>query len=91
MPNKRYAIKEMFYTLQGKVLASRKSSRVLSAFGRTYGLGEKSRDTYSRFCDTDFVGIDGTHGGRYEVNEVVDTIFVSLERNRHSYGCIYRW
>ena len=76
MSNKRYAIKEMFYTLQGEGFHAGRAAVFCRFSGCNLWSGlEKSRDTAAcRFCDTDFVGVDGTHGGRYEVNEVVDTI-----------------
>lgn len=76
MPSKRYAIKEMFYTLQGEGFHAGKAAVFCRFSGCNLWSGlEKSRSTAAcRFCDTDFVGIDGTHGGRYEAAEVVKTI-----------------
>ena len=76
MPNKRYAIKEMFYTLQGEGFHAGKAAVFCRFSGCNLWSGlEKSRSSAAcRFCDTDFVGVDGTHGGRYEADEVVKTI-----------------
>lgn len=76
MSIKRYAIKEMFYTLQGEGFHAGQAAVFCRFSGCNLWSGlEKSRDTAAcRFCDTDFVGIDGTHGGRYETIDLVNTI-----------------
>ena len=76
MSSKRYAIKEMFYTLQGEGFHAGRAAVFCRFSGCNLWSGlEKSRSTAAcRFCDTNFVGIDGTHGGRYESAEVVSTI-----------------
>ena len=76
MPTKRYAIKEMFYTLQGEGFHAGQSAVFCRFSGCNLWSGlEKARSTAAcRFCDTNFVGVDGTHGGRYEVTELVSTI-----------------
>ena len=62
-----YAVKEIFLTLQGE---GRHAGRV-AVFCRFAGCNlwsgrEADRATAAcTFCDTDFVGIDGTLGGRY--------------------------
>ena len=62
-----YAVKEMFLTLQGEgVHAGRRA-----VFARFTGCNlwsglEKDRvDAVCKFCDTDFVGMDGEGGGRF--------------------------
>jgi 7-carboxy-7-deazaguanine synthase len=62
-----YAIKEMFLTLQGEGLqAGRRAVFVRFAGCNLWSGREQDRATADcRFCDTDFVGIDGTDGGRY--------------------------
>ena len=76
MPRKRYAIKEMFYTLQGEGFHAGRAAVFCRFSGCNLWSGlERSRETAAcRFCDTDFVGVDGTNGGRYETNELVSTI-----------------
>ena len=76
MPTKRYAIKEMFYTLQGEGFHAGRAAVFCRFSGCNLWSGlEKSREKAAcRFCDTDFIGIDGTYGGRYEAQAVVDTI-----------------
>jgi 7-carboxy-7-deazaguanine synthase (Cx14CxxC type) len=62
-----YAVKEIFYTLQGE---GRNAGRA-SVFCRFAGCNlwsgrEEDRATATcTFCDTDFVGMDGTGGGRF--------------------------
>ncbi len=62
-----YAVKEIFLTLQGE---GRHAGRV-AVFCRFAGCNlwsGRERDRAAaicRFCDTDFVGLDGTRGGRY--------------------------
>ena len=76
MSSKQYAIKEMFYTLQGEGFHAGRAAVFCRFSGCNLWSGlEKSRSTAAcRFCDTNFVGVDGTHGGRYEAAELVNTI-----------------
>ncbi len=73
MPTKRYAIKEMFYTLQGEGFHAGKAAVFCRFSGCNLWSGKESaRSTAAcRFCDTDFVGVDGTFGGRYTATELV--------------------
>lgn len=62
-----YAVKEIFYTLQGE---GRNAGRA-SVFCRFAGCNlwsGREQDRHKaicQFCDTDFVGMDGTGGGRF--------------------------
>ena len=62
-----YSVKEIFYTLQGE---GRNAGRA-AVFCRFAGCNlwsgrEEDRETaICQFCDTDFVGMDGTGGGRF--------------------------
>ena len=62
-----YAVKEIFYTLQGE---GRQTGRP-AVFCRFTGCNlwsglERDRETaVCRFCDTEFVGVDGPGGGRF--------------------------
>ncbi|MFN3676281.1 MAG: 7-carboxy-7-deazaguanine synthase [Sphingomonas pseudosanguinis] len=62
-----YAVKEMFLTLQGEgVQAGRRAVFVRFAGCNLWSGREQDRGTaICRFCDTDFVGIDGLGGGRF--------------------------
>lgn len=62
-----YSIKEIFYTLQGEGRHAGRSA-VFCRFSGCNLWSGKEKDRLSsicRFCDTDFVGVDGTLGGKY--------------------------
>lgn len=62
-----YAVKEIFLTLQGEGLNAGRRAVFLRFAGCNLWSGrEEDRATAQcTFCDTDFVGMDGDHGGRY--------------------------
>jgi 7-carboxy-7-deazaguanine synthase len=62
-----YAVKEMFLTLQGEgVQAGRRAVFVRFAGCNLWSGREQDRATaVCRFCDTDFVGVDGLGGGKF--------------------------
>jgi 7-carboxy-7-deazaguanine synthase len=62
-----YAVKEIFYTLQGEGLNAGRPAVFCRLAGCNLWSGrEADRDTaVCRFCDTDFVGTDGTLGGKF--------------------------
>jgi len=62
-----YAVKEMFLTLQGEGLQAGMRAVFLRFAGCNLWSGrEEDRATAEcRFCDTDFVGMDGAGGGRF--------------------------
>lgn len=62
-----YAVKEMFLTLQGEgVHTGRRAVFVRFAGCNLWSGREEDRATaVCRFCDTDFVGVDGAGGGRF--------------------------
>ncbi len=66
----RYAVKEIFYTLQGEGAQSGRPAVFCRFAGCNLWSGhEKDRATaLCRFCDTDFVGTDGPGGGRFETS-----------------------
>ncbi len=63
-----YAVKEIFKTLQGEGAQAGRTSVFCRFSGCNLWSGrEEDRATAQcRFCDTDFVGMDGTLGGRYD-------------------------
>jgi len=69
-----YAVKEIFLTLQGEgVQAGRRAVFIRLAGCNLWSGREEDRSTaICRFCDTDFVGMDGDHGGRYEASALGD-------------------
>ena len=62
-----YAVKEIFLTLQGEGAHAGRAAVFCRFSGCNLWSGrEQDRAAATcRFCDTDFVGIDGTLGGRY--------------------------
>ncbi len=62
-----YAVKEIFYTLQGEGANAGRAAVFCRFAGCNLWTGrEADRATaICRFCDTDFVGLDGTGGGRF--------------------------
>ena len=63
-----YAVKEIFYTLQGEGAQAGRAAVFCRFAGCNLWSGrEADRATaICRFCDTDFVGMDGAGGGRFE-------------------------
>lgn len=64
-----YAVKEMFYTLQGEGLRAGRPAVFCRFAGCNLWSGrEEDRErAVCRFCDTDFVGTDGVRGGKFSV------------------------
>ena len=62
-----YAVKEIYYTLQGEGARTGRAAVFLRFAGCNLWSGlERDRATAEcRFCDTDFVGTDGEGGGRF--------------------------
>jgi 7-carboxy-7-deazaguanine synthase len=63
-----YAVKEIFYTLQGEGAQAGRPAVFCRFSGCNLWTGrEVDRPTaVCQFCDTDFFGIDGTGGGKFE-------------------------
>jgi 7-carboxy-7-deazaguanine synthase len=74
-----YAVKEIFKTLQGEGAQAGRASVFCRFSGCNLWSGrEEDRATAScTFCDTDFVGMDGTSGGRYAS---ADALAETIER-----------
>jgi len=68
-----YAVKEIFKTLQGEGAQAGRAAVFCRFAGCNLwsGRGEDRANAICRFCDTDFVGLDGTMGGRYASAEVL--------------------
>lgn len=62
-----YSVKEIFYTLQGEGAQAGRAAVFCRFSGCNLWSGreEDRSSAVCRFCDTDFVGIDGTCGGKY--------------------------
>ena len=72
-----YAVKEIFLTLQGEGAHAGRAAVFCRFAGCNLWSGrEQDRSSaVCQFCDTDFVGTDGTLGGRYaSADELTDTI-----------------
>ena len=63
-----YAVKEIFYTLQGEGVHTGRAAVFCRFAGCNLWSGrEQDRATaICQFCDTDFVGVEGPDGGRFE-------------------------
>lgn len=62
-----YSVKEIFYTLQGEGLHAGRSAVFCRFAGCNLWSGRESDRASAgcRFCDTEFVGTDGTLGGKF--------------------------
>jgi 7-carboxy-7-deazaguanine synthase (Cx14CxxC type) len=72
-----YSVKEVFFTLQGEGMNAGRAAVFLRFSGCNLWSGRSDRvgvGTCSRWCDTDFVGIDGPNGGRYSVAELAEVV-----------------
>jgi 7-carboxy-7-deazaguanine synthase (Cx14CxxC type) len=72
-----YAVKEIFLTLQGEGAHAGRASVFCRFAGCNLWSGREAdrSEATCQFCDTDFVGTDGTLGGRYaSAVELADTI-----------------
>ena len=63
-----YAVKEIFYTLQGEGAQSGRAAVFCRFAGCNLWSGRESdrASAICQFCDTQFVGVDGEGGGRFE-------------------------
>jgi 7-carboxy-7-deazaguanine synthase len=71
-----YAVKEIFLTLQGEGAQAGRRAVFLRFAGCNLWSGreEDRAEAICRFCDTDFVGMDGENGGRYEADGLADQV-----------------
>ena len=76
-----YSVKEIFYTLQGEGINAGRPAVFCRFAGCNLWSGREPdrASAVCRFCDTDFVGTDGTLGGKYAsaagLAEVVDSLW----------------
>ncbi len=63
-----YLVKEIFYSIQGEGFHAGRPAVFCRFTGCNLWSGkeEDRKDALCKFCDTDFVGFDGSDGGRYE-------------------------
>ena len=66
-----YAVKELFHTLQGEGAQTGRAAVFCRFAGCNLWSGREADRAAAacRFCDTDFVGLDGLGGGRFDVAE----------------------
>ena len=66
-----YAVKELFHTLQGEGAQTGRAAVFCRFAGCNLWSGREADRAAAacRFCDTDFVGLDGPGGGRFDVAE----------------------
>ena len=80
-----YAVKEIFLTLQGEGMQAGRRAVFLRFAGCNLWSGREQDRAGAQctFCDTDFVGLDGENGGRYDASGLaakVDTLWGEGER-----------
>lgn len=84
-----YSVKEIYYTLQGEGANSGRAAVFLRFSGCNLWTGlEKDRHKgpggCSMWCDTDFVGTDGSGGGKYKsAEDLVQVVRQKWPSNRH--------
>ena len=68
-----YAVKEIFYTLQGEGAQAGRAAVFCRFVGCNLWSGRESDRAAAvcQFCDTDFVGVNGPGGGRFENAEAL--------------------
>jgi 7-carboxy-7-deazaguanine synthase len=68
-----YAVKEIFLTLQGEGMHAGRRAVFLRFTGCNLWSGreEDRASAVCQFCDTDFVGMDGPGGGRFETADLL--------------------
>lgn len=68
-----YSVKEIFYTLQGEGINAGRPAVFCRFAGCNLWSGREAdrASAVCQFCDTDFVGTDGTLGGKYAVPEAL--------------------
>lgn len=73
-----YAVKEIFYTLQGEGMNAGRAAVFLRFAGCNLWSGRLDKREglggCAKWCDTDFVGTNGTLGGRYTATELADAV-----------------
>ncbi len=79
-----YRVNEVYYTLQGEGAHTGRPAVFLRFSGCNLWTGREEdrgsgRGECARWCDTNFIGIDGPHGGRYsepqQLADIVDNLW----------------
>jgi 7-carboxy-7-deazaguanine synthase len=68
-----YAVKEIFYTLQGEGAQTGRPAVFcrFAGYNLWSGREEDRSGAVCQFCDTDFIGTDGAGGGRFDTSEAL--------------------
>ena len=71
-----YKIKELFYSLQGEGAQAGRPAVFCRFTGCNLWSGreEDRHKAICKFCDTDFVGMDGSHGGKYGADDLAEKV-----------------
>jgi 7-carboxy-7-deazaguanine synthase len=75
--SRAYAVKEIYYTLQGEGAQSGRAAVFCRFSGCNLWTGKDAdrATAVCKFCDTDFVGFDGPGGGRFrDANSLADAV-----------------
>jgi 7-carboxy-7-deazaguanine synthase len=82
-----YTIKELFKTLQGEGAQAGRSAVFCRFAGCNLWSGreEDRNEAACRFCDTDFVGLNGLNGGRYTDSEHLADMIESTWNGDHQH------
>ena len=74
-----YAVKEVYLTVQGEGGQAGRVAVFLRFAGCNLWSGreEDRASAVCKFCDTDFVGMDGPGGGRFTAKELADTVLAA--------------
>lgn len=81
-----YAVKEIFYTLQGEGANAGRPAVFCRFAGCNLWSGREEDRARAQctFCDTDFVGVDGPGGGRFESAEALAGAVLSAWQGTHA-------
>jgi len=87
--NIMYQVKEIFYSLQGEGARTGRPSVFCRFTGCNLwsGLEKDRNEAVCKFCDTDFVGTNGTGGGKFktarELSEAIDAKWKNTNPNKY--------
>jgi 7-carboxy-7-deazaguanine synthase (Cx14CxxC type) len=86
-----YAVKELFYTLQGEGAQSGRPAVFLRFAGCNLwsGLERDRAGAICTFCDTDFVGVGGEGGGKFATPDALSTAVTAVWPKSNSKGRPY--
>ena len=82
-----YSVKEIFYTLQGEGARAGRPAVFCRFAGCNLwnGLESGRGEAVCKFCDTDFIGTDGTLGGKYKTAKELASLINSQWPKSHEF------